>query len=210
MFKNAYIPYGGYYSSPFARWQGSLQSVHSLPLAGATATRWLATKAWDPAIIDYVNFGSTVAQPYSFWGGPYAAALIGADRVPGVWISQACSTSTTCIYQAAMAVELGSAGLVFNLMADRTSNGPHTIWPNPTGPGGQVDQENWLMDNFAGYPWAPLAMVATAEEVSKAGEQLAAELLASKEGTALSGILHCSRKLQFPFHGETSCRYVVL
>jgi acetyl-CoA C-acetyltransferase len=167
VFKNAYIPYGGYYSSPFARWQGSLQSVHSLPLGGATATRWLSAKGWDPAMIDYVNFGSTVAQPYSFWGGPYAAALIGADKVPGVWISQACSTSTTCIYQAAMAVELGSAGLVFNLMADRTSNGPHTIWPNPAGPGGQVDQENWLMDNFAGYPWAPMAMVATAEEVSK-------------------------------------------
>ncbi len=167
LFSKVYIPYGGYYSSPFARWQGSLQHVHSIPLGADTAKRWMAAKGFDPATIDYVNFGNTVVQPFSFWSGPYAAALIGADKVPGVWISQACSTSTTCLYQASMAVEVGSAGLVFNLMADRCSNGPHTVWGNPGGPGGQVDSEDWVMDNFEGYPWAPMAMGATAEEVAK-------------------------------------------
>lgn len=168
MFTKAFIPYRGYYSSPFVRWQGSISTVHSLPLAGATAKRWLAEKQWDPALFDYVNFGSTVAQPHIFYGGPWAAALIGAESVPGVWISQACSTSTTCIYQAAMALEVGSATAVFNLMADRTSNGPHTIWPNPNGPGGQVDMENWVMDNFNGDPWAGEAMIKTAEIVAAA------------------------------------------
>ncbi len=167
MFTKAFIPYGGYYSSPFVRWQGSIANVHSLPLGAATAKKWMAEKGIDPGIIDYVNFGSTIAQPRIFFGGPWAAALIGADGVPGIWISQACSTSTTAIYQASMALEVGSAGTVFNLMADRCSNGPHTVWPNPNGPGGQVDQENWVMDNFAYDPWAGEPMIATAENVSK-------------------------------------------
>lgn len=167
MFTKAFIPYGGYYSSPFIRWQGSIANVHSLPLGGATAKAWLAAKGIDAGVIDYVNFGSTIAQPRVFFGGPWAAALIGAEGVPGVWISQACSTSTTAVYQAAMALEVGSAGTVFNLMADRCSNGPHSVWPNPNGPGGQVDQENWVMDNFAYDPWAGEAMIATAENVSK-------------------------------------------
>src|SRR5660398_314450 len=167
MFTKAYIPYGGYYSSPFVRWQGTLQAVHSLSLGAATAKRWLESKQWDAKMVDYVNFGCTVAQPQAFYSGPWAAALIGAEQVPGVWISQACSTSTTCIYQAAMSVELASAGPVFNLMADRTSNGPHTVWANPGGPGGQVDSENWGMDNFGSDPWAGEAMIVTAETVAK-------------------------------------------
>src|SRR5512132_4085739 len=112
MFSKAFIPYGAYYSSPFVRWQGSLANVHSLPLGAATAKRWLATKGWDPCMIDYVNFGSTVPQPRVFYGGPWVAALTGCDQVPGVWISQACSTSTTCVYQSSMALEVGSADLV--------------------------------------------------------------------------------------------------
>jgi len=167
MFTKAYIPYGGYYSSPFVRWQGTLQAVHSLPLGAATAKRWLESKQWDAEMVDYVNFGCTVAQPQVFYSGPWAAALLGAEQVPGVWISQACSTSTTCIYQSSMAVEMGSAGTVFNLMADRLSNGPHTVWPNPGGPGGQVDSENWVMDNFNCDPWAGEAMIVTAETVAK-------------------------------------------
>lgn len=166
MFTKAFIPYRGYYTSPFVRWQGSLSAVHSLPLGAATAKRWLAEKNWDPAMFDYVNFGSTVAQPHIFYGGPWAAALIGCEGVPGVWISQACSTSTTAIYQASMALEVGAADAVFNLMADRTSNGPHSVWPNPNGPGGQVDQEDWVMDNFESDPWAGEAMIKTAENVS--------------------------------------------
>jgi len=166
MFTKAYIPYGGYYSSPFVRWQGSISALHSLPLGAATTKRWLAAKGWDPAMFDYVNFGCTVAQPHSFYSGPWAAALVGAENTPGVWISQACSTSTTCVYQASMAVEIGSATTVLNFMADRTSNGPHTVWPNPGGPGGQVDVENWIMDNFASDPWVGQAMIQTAENVS--------------------------------------------
>ena len=38
--------------------------------------------------------------------------------------------------------------VAFGLMADRCSNGAHTIWPQPLGPGGQVETENWMMDGF--------------------------------------------------------------
>lgn len=166
MFQKAFIPYGGYYSSPFVRWQGSLANIHSIPLAGATVKGWLAEKQIDPASIDYVNFGCTVAQPRVFYSGPWVAALIGCESVPGVWISQACSTSTTAVYQASMAVEVGSAGTVLNVMADRVSNGPHTIWPNPNGPGGRPDAEDWVMDNFQLDPWAGRAMIETADLVA--------------------------------------------
>jgi len=52
-------------------------------------------------------------------------------------------------------------------MADRCSNGPHTIWPNPMGPGGEVIAENWMMDNFNSDPNAGFKMVQTAENVAK-------------------------------------------
>jgi hypothetical protein len=36
-FTKAYVPYGGYYSTPFCRWQGSMQNENSIELAGKTA-----------------------------------------------------------------------------------------------------------------------------------------------------------------------------
>lgn len=166
MFSKAYIPFRGYFSSPFVRWQGSLACAHPIKLAGETTKRWLGERGVDTASIDYVNYGATVAQPQIFYGGPWMAALTGCERVPGVWLSQACSTSTTAIYQASMAVELGSSTTVLNVMADRLSNGPHTVWAN-NGPGGEVEHENWVMDNFAADPWAGQAMVATADNVAR-------------------------------------------
>jgi acetyl-CoA acetyltransferase len=66
-----------------------------------------------------------------------------------------------------MGVETGLFDNCFCLMTDRCSNGPHTIWPNPLGPGAQVVSEDWMMDNFAKDPWAGGAMIQTAENVAK-------------------------------------------
>ena len=52
-------------------------------------------------------------------------------------------------------------------MTDRVSNGPHTIWPNPLGQGGQVVVENWVLDNFNFDPWGQKPMIETAENVAK-------------------------------------------
>jgi len=167
MLSKAFIPYSGYYSTPFARWQGSLANVNAITLGAETTKRWMANKNWDPNVLDYLILGITIGQPKVFYGGPWASALIGAAGIPGCVLSQACSTSTTGIYQAAMGVETGMYATAYCLMVDRTSNGPHTIWPNPQGPGGQVVSEDWVMDHFGHDPWAGGAMIQTAENVAK-------------------------------------------
>ena len=170
MLTKAFIPYKGYYSTPFSRWQGSMANENSIVLAGNTSKRWLAEKNWDPGIFNYLILGITIGQLHQFYSSPWAAALIGAGEIPGVALSQACTTSATCIYQAAMGVDTGLYDTCFTLMTDRCSNGPHTIWPNPKGPGAEVISENWLMDNFNGDPNVGLKMIETAENVAKEGQ----------------------------------------
>ena len=167
MLTKAYIPFIGYYSSPFSRWQGSFATQNAIILGAETSKKWLAAKNWDPKMFDYLFLGITIGQPKWFYGSPWAAALIGAPHIPGVTISQACTTSATCIWQAAAGIETGLFQTPFCLMTDRCSNGPHTVWPNPMGPGGEVESENWLMDNFGNDPWAKNAMIQTAENVAK-------------------------------------------
>ena len=167
MLSKAFIPYGGYYSTPFSRWQGSLANENAITLGADTSRRWLADRQWDPKIFDYLILGLTIGQPKMFYGGPWSSALIGATDTPGLLISQACSTSTTGVFQAAVGVETGLYQNCYALMVDRCSNGPHTIWPNPKGPGGQVISEDWVMDHFSLDPWGGTAMVQTAENVCK-------------------------------------------
>ncbi len=167
MLTKAYIPYKGYYSSPFARWQGSLANEHAIVLAAETAKRWLAEKRIDPKVFDYLYLGLTVHQPHGFYGGPWAAALMGAPGIPGLWVSQACSTSTVAVFSAAVGVETGLFATPICLMTDRCSNGPHAVWPNPAGPGGQVLSENRRVDNVNRDPYAGEAMIKTAENVAK-------------------------------------------
>jgi len=163
----AFIPYRGYYSTPFCRWQGSLQNEHSIVLGANTSKRWLESKGWDPKMFDYLFLGITIGQKQWFYGSAWAAALMGAEKIPGMTISQACTTSTTCIWMAAVGVETGMFKLPYCLMTDRCSNGPHIVWPNPLGPGAEVISENWMMDNFNKDPWGGMAMVETAEAVAK-------------------------------------------
>lgn len=166
MLKDAFIPYRGYYSSPFCRWQGSLALDNAIELGAKTSKRWLASKGLDPGIFDYVIFGNTVGQLHQFYSSPWAAHMMGA-RVPAVAISQACTTSTTCLFFAAMGVETRLFKNVYVMLADRCSNGPHTVWPNPLGPGGEVISENWLMDNFNSDPAVGNKMIETAENVAR-------------------------------------------
>lgn len=172
MFSKAYIPYNGYYSTPFCRWQGTMQNENSIELGAKTARRWLLeNKKIDPAIFDYLYFGITITQLHLFYSHNWAAGILTDNKknLPGLMINQACTTSATGINLAALAVEQGALNSAFCLMADRTSNGAHTIWPNPMGPGGEVIHENWLMDNFNGDPNVvpKLKMVQTAEQVAK-------------------------------------------
>ena len=95
MLTNVYIPYGGYYSTPFARWQGSLANEHAIRLGADTTKRWFAEKDWDPSMFDFVYLGITIGQPQWFYGGPWASALMGAESTPG--IAPSISRSGTCL-----------------------------------------------------------------------------------------------------------------
>jgi acetyl-CoA acetyltransferase len=91
---------------------------------------------------------------------------MGNDRVSGPTVSQACATGATSIYTACMGLESDTYQNMLVATTDRCSNGPHTVWPNPKGPGGEVISENWLMDNFNRDPYGKEAMVKTAENVA--------------------------------------------
>jgi acetyl-CoA acetyltransferase family protein len=165
----AFIPYNGYYSSPFCRWQGSLQHENAIVLGARTARNWFQKKDIDPTIIDYLYFGNTIAQHRMFYSHNWAAAMLVDNQkyLPGLFVHQACTTSTTCIHLCALSIESDIYETGFALMSDRCSNGPHLIWPNPLGPGGEVISENWNMDNFDNDPNAGFKMVQTGENVAK-------------------------------------------
>ena len=79
----AYVPYGRYWSSPFARWQGSLAGQHSLKLAAQVGASAFASWGVSPEVVDGVHFGITVPQKQSFYGAPWLAGLLGAPGVTG-------------------------------------------------------------------------------------------------------------------------------
>ena len=169
MLTKAFIPYGGYYSTPFCRWQGALANENAIILGANTARNWMLKKGFDPTILDYMYYGITIAQHYMFYSHNWAAAMLVDNKkdLPALMVNQACTTSTTCIHLSAVNIEAGTYETAFALMSDRTSNGPHTIWPQPFGPGGEVESENWMMDNFNGDPNAGFKMIQTAENVAK-------------------------------------------
>ncbi len=168
LFTKVYLPYKGYYSSPFCRWQGKMANDNSCVLGATTANRWFSSRDLDPTVIDYLYYGTTVAQHHMFYSHTWAASMLvdGKKDLPALLVHQACTTSATCIHLAAVNIEVGTYETGFALMSDRTSNGPHTIWPNPLGPGGEVISENWNMDNFNYDPWGGKKMIQTAENVA--------------------------------------------
>ncbi len=163
----AWIPYGAYWATPFARWQGAFAELHSLKFAAHIAQAALAKRAIDPAQFDFGVLGFTVPQKGSFYGLPWVMGEIGAAHVGGPTIMQACATSARCLQTAAAEVASGGAECALVLTADRVSNGPHIYYPAPSASGGTGESENWVLDNFARDPFADVAMVDTAENVAR-------------------------------------------
>ena len=166
-FKNVYIPYSQYFSTPFSRWQMSFQNLHAIKFAAEITTRFLDSREISPNEFDEVILGITIPQLYCFYGGPWLASMIGAEHVTGPMISQACATGTNSISIAAQNIETGINKNVLVVTADRCSNGPHLVYPNPQAPGSTLDAENWVWDNFGHDPFAKNAMIETAENVAK-------------------------------------------
>lgn len=161
----AWIPYGAWWSSPFARWQGSLSGYHALELAAHTARLALAARNIDPAALAGGVLGTTVPQRQSFYGFPWLAGMLGAGHLAGPTIAQACATSARCLAFARAEVAEG-AGAQLVVTADRVSNGPHLYYPNPAGQGGTGAAEDWVMDNFGLDPHGGTSMLQTGENVA--------------------------------------------
>jgi acetyl-CoA acetyltransferase len=167
-FEKTYIPYGGYWSTPFARWQGSLAQQHPVRLAADVARRALEERSIQPESFQALVFGTTVPSPQSFYAGPWLAGLIGAPGITGPTVMQACATSARVIADASLQVDaVQGRHSVLAVTADRTSNGPHIYYPDPAGPGGRGSSEDWVWDNFQNDPYADAGpMLATAENVA--------------------------------------------
>ena len=166
-FKNAFIPYGGYWSTPFVKWQGKFSSLHPLKFAADVAVGALSERDISPEMFTALYLGNTVPSPSSFYGTPWVAGLIGAEGITGPMFAQACATSTQVISSAARTLTSDQDETILCLTADRTSNGPHLSYPNPLGPGGRPDTEDWVWDSFQEDPYAGGSMLQTAENVAK-------------------------------------------
>lgn len=163
---SASIPYGAYWSTPFAKWQGSLAGLHAISLAAHVARHEMAKRSIDPRVLDYGVLGMTVPQKSSFYGLPWLTGMIGAKDVGGPTINQACATGARCLMAAAQEIEAGSATTALVATCDRISNGPHIVYPDPGAPGGTAGHENWVLDNFGNDPLGRHAMIQTAENVA--------------------------------------------
>ncbi len=160
------IPYGAYWSTPFAKWQGSLSGLHSMAFAAHVARKEMASRGIDPGVFDHGVLGMTVPQKQSFYGLPWLAGLIGAPQLAGPTINQACATGARSLMAAAQEVQAGDATTALVATCDRISNGPHIVYPEPGRPGGTAEHENWVLDNFSCDPLGRHSMLQTAENVA--------------------------------------------
>ncbi len=166
-FENAYIPAGAYWSTPFCKWQGMLAPLHPVHLAADAVRKALPARGLEVKELDSLLFGWTIPARRIFYGGPWLAGLIGAPGITGAMISQACATAAAALAHAAAQIDAGGAAATLVVTTDKCSNGPHLYYPDPGGPGGKGEAEDWVWDNFSFDPWAQNSMIQTAENVAK-------------------------------------------
>ena len=166
MFDRVEIPYGCYWSTPFVRWQGTLQHLHSIKFAAHVARRELDQRKIDPKIFDAGVLGMSVYQHQSFYGTPWFMGLLGAPQAPGPTLSQVCASGVRAPILASMEIASGLAQIVLAATTDRCSNGPHTYYPAAKAPGGTGVAEDVVIDSFQCDPLGGHSMLQTAENVA--------------------------------------------
>ena len=162
--KNVEIPYGAYWSTPFTKWQGSLQHLHSMKFAAHVAKGELAKRNIDPLVFDSGVLGMTINQYQSFNGAPWPLYEIGAVNTAGHAVNQVCATSARGLFAATSEIVCGMANVSFLMTADRCSNGPHIYYPNAKGPAGSSEDQvtyNMMNDCIGGH-----SMMQTGENVA--------------------------------------------
>jgi acetyl-CoA acetyltransferase len=141
--------------------------LHAIKFAAEITSRALEARKIAASEFDGIILGITVPQQSAFYGAPWLAGMIGAEGITGPIISQACATSANSIALAAQMIDCGLNKTLIVVLCDRTSNGPHVVYPNPLAPGATVDKEDWVWDNFNHDPFAKNAMIETAENVAR-------------------------------------------
>ena len=166
-FENVEIPYGCYWSTPFAKWQGALQHLHAMKFAAHVAKQELAKRDIDPKGFDSGVFGMTNTQYQSFYGAPWPLYELGATHTPGHMLTQVCATGARVLFAGAAEIQNGLAETALVLTGDRCSNGPHIFYPAPRGPGGTGKSEDQVIFNFSSDAIGGHAMLDTAENVAR-------------------------------------------
>ncbi|MEX2150684.1 MAG: thiolase family protein [Steroidobacteraceae bacterium] len=163
----AFVPFGCYWATPFARWQQEFSQLHSLRFAAKIARLELQRRGIVPDVFDHAVLGTTRPERGSFYGAPWMMGLLGAPKVGGPTVGQACATGVRALLAASQEVSSGLAQCVLAAACDRTSNGPHIYYPNPAGPGGTGEAEDFIMENMARDPLGGHSMTQTAENCAR-------------------------------------------
>lgn len=167
MNKQIEIPYGCYWSTPFAKWQGTLQHLNSVEFAADVCRKEMNARNIDPGVIDHAVLGITVIQHQSFHGLPWLTGLAGMPHVAGQTLSQVCATGVRSLLSGMQEIQSDMAEVSLVVTADRCSNGPHAYFPAPGRPGGTGLKEDIVLDNFSCDPLGKHSMTQTAENVAK-------------------------------------------
>src|SRR3954462_8378234 len=104
MVDRAEIPYGAYWSTPFAKWQGSFAPLPRIEFGAHVAKAELARRNIAPAVFDFGVLGTTVPQKSAWYGLPWVMGMVGAAKVGGPTINQACATGVRCLLAAAQEI----------------------------------------------------------------------------------------------------------
>ena len=166
--RNAFIPFGMSWTSPFAKWQGPLAEINSLDLALDVTERALAERDLPASEITEWALGCTVPQQTGFYGVTLVSRRLGAGAYAGPWIARACATSAAVVEHLAAQVETGAHELTIGVVTDRTSNGPLMAGSSATRPGGAPVTEHWVLDPMKLDPTTGQSMNDTAENTAAA------------------------------------------
>ncbi|MEA2324285.1 MAG: acetyl-CoA C-acetyltransferase, partial [Solirubrobacteraceae bacterium] len=74
-----------------------------------------------------------------------------------------------CLHAAAAGQQGSADGARLVVLTDRTSNGPHLVYPASSAAGGTPASENWVLDSFGCDPNTGEGMLETAERVAGQG-----------------------------------------
>jgi acetyl-CoA C-acetyltransferase len=167
-FDDVCIPLEAAWSSPFVRGPGPAGEINSLDLAHRVTERALADRGVQWPLQELV-LGTTIPQLGAFYGAPTLAARLDLGDISGPSIAQACATSVAGLHAAACSQQGTRDGARLVVLTDRTSNGPHLVYPTSSAAGGTPASENWVLDAFGCDPNTGEGMLETAERVAGEG-----------------------------------------